>query len=398
MLAAMTTDGAAGDPGETVVRPWVRPGPVRTACLVMGSAGAAAIHFAVIPAHAAESTVLAVGFAVVAWLQAGFAVGALVRPSRGLLLGGAVLNLAALSVWGWSRLFGLPFGLGGGEIEPVAAVDAMCGALELAVVVAAIWPARAGATRRAAPAVVAVAGVAGLLVIGATSAVLAAASTHEHAHDAAHDEALGEAHEHGHEHQHAAAAGPTVQHAGAGAHEHAACTSPVTRAQQSAADELVAATRATLAHYTSFDTAVADGFVHVTPEGGRVVHYARPDWASDGRVLDPSAPEVLVYAFPPRVSPVLLGAMYLMEGPAEPPTPGGCLTQWHDHTNLCVAPGQGMVAFTGPDGSCPPGSSNRTTRAMMHVWRYDTSAGPFAELSELPVDELRAAILAGRPA
>jgi hypothetical protein len=390
MLAAMTTNHADGTPAETVVRPWVRPGPVRTACLVMGSAGAAAIHFAVIPAHAAESTVLAVGFAVVAWLQAGFAVGALVRPSRGLVLSGAVLNLAALSVWGWSRLFGLPFGIVGGEIEPVAAVDALCAALELAVVVAAIWPARAGVARRATPAIVAVAGVAGLLVIGATSAVLAAASTHEHSHD----EAQGEAHEH----HHATEAGPTVQHAGAGAHEHAECTTPVTRVQQTAADELVAATRATLAQYTSFDAAVADGFVHITPEGQRVVHYGRRDRASDGRVLDPRAPEVLVYAFPPRLSPVLLGAMYVMEGSAEPPTPGGCLTQWHDHTNLCLAPGQGMVAFTGPDGSCPPGSSNTTTRAMMHVWRYDTSAGPFAELSELPVDELRAAIITDRSA
>jgi hypothetical protein len=198
---------------ETVVRAWVRPGPVRTALLVMGSAGAAAIHFAMVPAHAAESTTLAVGFVVVAWLQAAFAVGALVRPSRGLVLVGAVLNLAALSIWGWSRLFGLPLGIGGGDIESVAAVDALCAALELAVVVAAVWPplsvgaasaASSGVDRRgrstparppgrrAAPAFVAVAGIASLLVVGATSAVLASTGTHVHIHDNAHETAHGD--------------------------------------------------------------------------------------------------------------------------------------------------------------------------------------------------------------
>ena len=385
---AMTT----GDP-VTVIRPWARPGPMRTALLVMGSAGAAAIHFAMIPAHAEESTALAVGFAVVAWLQAAFAVAVLVRPTRGVLLAGAVLNLAALSAWGWSRVFGLPFGIGGGEIEAVAAVDGLCAALELAVVFTAIWPGSAPSGRPVAPAVVAVAAVAALLVVASTSAVLAAAGTHEHGQ--AQDAHTGGSHEHDRAGGASAAPDgePSVSGGGSG-HEHGACTAPVTDTQQAAADELVVETRATLTTYAGFDTAVSAGFVNITPEGLRVVHYARPDWLTDGKVLDPDAPESLVYAFPPRTPPVLLGAMFLTEGSDDPPTPGGCLTQWHDHTNLCVAPGEGMVSVIGPDGSCPEGSTNTRTQAMMHVWRYDTSAGPFAELTAVPVDELRAAVIA----
>jgi hypothetical protein len=100
---------------STEIRAWVRPGPLTTALLVMASAGAAAVHFAMVPTHSEESTVLAVGFAVVAWLQAAFAVGVLARPTRGLLVAGAGLNTVAIGVWAWSRLFGLPFG--NGEVE-----------------------------------------------------------------------------------------------------------------------------------------------------------------------------------------------------------------------------------------------------------------------------------------
>jgi hypothetical protein len=388
------------------IRPWTRPGPVRAAVLVMGSAGAAAIHFGMIPAHADESTVLAVGFAVCAWLQAAFAVAVLIRPTRGLLVAGAVLNVLALAVWGWSRLFGLPLGIGDGDIEPVVAIDALCAVLEAAVIVAAIWPAatRTSDHRRRSWAVV-TAGVATVAVVGATSAVLAAPSSHDHAvahqhadHAAAANAASSSAaQEHVHDH---AAAAPTASDAtGAGstdahtAHQEVACAGPVTDAERGAAAALVDETRATLERYTDLDAAVAAGFVTITPAGQKVVHYGNPAWIRDGRVLDPAAPEVLVYAFPPGFRPVLLGAMYLNEGAGTPPMPGGCLTRWHEHTNLCFAPGHGMVGIVAPDGSCPAGSFNRTTEAMMHVWRYDTSAGPFAELNAINPAELRAAVI-----
>ncbi len=372
----------------------------------MASAGAAAIHFAMVPAHSEESTLLAVGFAVVAWLQAAFAVGVLVRPTRGLLLAGAVLNTLAIGAWTWSRLFGLPFGIGGGEIEAVESIDALCAVLEAVVVGAALWTTRAPSrARNGGPAMVAAAGLSCALVIGATSAVLAAPSAHEHgAHGEeahSHTEAEAVAHPHedtaaAHDHTHdaeATSAGPDISHDSGGGHSHV-CTAPVTPKEQDAADALVADTRTTLEQWASFDAAVADGFVNITPEGQRVVHYARPAYMRDGNVLDPAAPESLIYAFPKQTPPVLLGAMYLVEGDEAAPTPGGCLTQWHDHTNLCVAPGEGMVGVVDANGQCPAGSSNDTTQAMMHVWRYDTSAGPFAELKDVDPTELRDAVVA----
>ncbi len=390
------------DSTAMTVHPWARPGPLRTAILVMGSAGAAAIHFAMMPAHADESTLLAVAFGLVAWLQAAFAVAVLVRPTRTLLLAGAILNVVAVGAWAWSRLFGLPFGIAGGEIETVGAVDALCAVLEIGVVTAAVWPTRVtgNAQRRSTWAVVA-GGLATLLVVGATSAVLAAPSTHDHADGHANAETAAVSHtEHTagtHDHVHdtatpSQAATPAVEPAGT-EHQHSECTAPVTNAQRAAADALVAKTRATLTRYVDFNTATADGFVPISPPGQVVVHYGRPAAVLDGRVLDPSAPEALVYAFPKQTGPVLLGALYL-DGDAKPPTPGGCLTRWHDHSNLCLAPGRGMVAFVASDGSCPPGSANKRTQAMMHVWRYDTSAGPFAELSAINPAELRAAVIA----
>ena len=200
------------------------------------------------------------------------------------------------------------------------------------------------------------------------------------------------AHDHTHDAE-ATSAGPDISHDSGGGHSHV-CTAPVTPKEQDAADALVADTRTTLEQWASFDAAVADGFVNITPEGQRVVHYARPAYIRDGNVLDPAAPESLIYAFPKQTPPVLLGAMYLMEGDEAAPTPGGCLTQWHDHTNLCVAPGEGMVGVVDANGHCPAGSSNDTTQAMMHVWRYDTSAGPFAELKDVDPTELRDAVVA----
>ena len=43
-----------------------------------------------------------------------------------------------------------------------------------------------------------------------------------------------------------------------------------------------------------------------------------------------------MYAFTPY-GPVLVAAMYLMPSVGQNgPMPGGCLTQWHAHTNLCT--------------------------------------------------------------
>jgi hypothetical protein len=115
----------------------------------------------------------------------------------------------------------------------------------------------------------------------------------------------------------------------------------------------------------------------------------------DGHVLDPDRPESLVYGFDAAGRAYLLGAMFLDDSrSASPPQPGGCLTTWHTHTNLCLAPGKGMVGVVGPDGTCPPGSANTETAAMLHVWAMDLPTGPFSELAELDPATIRSAVVA----
>jgi hypothetical protein len=70
--------------------------------------------------------------------------------------------------------------------------------------------------------------------------------------------------------------------------------------------------------------------------------------------------------------------MYLMPNgsTATPPSPGGCLTLWHLHTNLCFNSSNVVVGVTNSSGECPSGSINRVTQPMIHVWLAPVSGGP----------------------
>jgi hypothetical protein len=84
--------------------------------------------------------------------------------------------------------------------------------------------------------------------------------------------------------------------------------------------------------------------------------------------------------------------MFMAEPGTTGPQIGGCLTQWHDHTNLCLADrGGAMVGVVDAQGNCPAGSSNRETGEMLHVWDLPLAGGPFSEAT--PV-QLRDALIA----
>src|SRR5206468_8509327 len=67
------------------------------------SLGAAVVHFGYASAHFSEYWLYGLFFVVVAWLQVLWAVAIVVRPSRWLLLAGAVGSEAVLAVWVASR-------------------------------------------------------------------------------------------------------------------------------------------------------------------------------------------------------------------------------------------------------------------------------------------------------
>lgn len=148
-------------------------------------------------------------------------------------------------------------------------------------------------------------------------------------------------------------------------------------AQQQAAVRLVDATVAGVSPYQSLAAAKAAGYVPVTPSGRPVVHYVNPAalLAADG--LNPTGVPSLVYANTSHGA-VLVAAMYMLVGTpaADLPQPGGCLTQWHVHTDLCFS--GGTVVATDDRAPCPAGSERRITPPMMHVWLAPVPGGPLA--------------------
>ncbi len=153
------------------------------------------------------------------------------------------------------------------------------------------------------------------------------------------------------------------------------CTAQPTSAQQQAAVNLVNQTVAAAQKYTSLTTAKAAGYVPVTRSGARIVHYINPAYYRSGAVLNPNEIPSLVYVNTARGA-VLSAAMYLDPHGVTPPQPGGCLTQWHIHTDLCFS--SGRVVGTNNNGSCATGSINQVTQPMMHVWMTPVSGGPLA--------------------
>jgi hypothetical protein len=153
------------------------------------------------------------------------------------------------------------------------------------------------------------------------------------------------------------------------------CTAQPTAAQQQAAISLVNQTVAAAQKYTSLAAAKAAGYVPVTRSGARIVHYINPGYYRSGSVLDPNEIPALVYVNTAHGA-VLSAAMYLVPHGVALPQPGGCLTQWHIHTDLCFS--SGRVVGNNSDGSCAAGSTNRVTQPMMHVWMAPVAGGRLA--------------------
>lgn len=157
-----------------------------------------------------------------------------------------------------------------------------------------------------------------------------------------------------------------------------------TPAERAAAERLVLAARSALAKYSDPAVAAADGY-QVDGMRGLDFHARNPAHEKDGKVLDPAHPETLVYAVAPDGQPVLLGAMFMMEGIHEPGPPiGGPLTMWHAHEHIClsVVP-PALSGILSPLGMCPVGSIDLAlTSEMIHMWIVPGVPQPFGDLSD----------------
>jgi hypothetical protein len=160
------------------------------------------------------------------------------------------------------------------------------------------------------------------------------------------------------------------------------CTATPTRAQEQAAVSMVNTSWNDAKKYQSLAVAKAAGYVPITPSGAPVVHYLNMAYYQQvlkgGPVLNYQDPQSLVYANTPNGA-VLVAAMYITSYNGPMPQPGGCLTQWHVHTDLCLTGSLDVVGEVGPGQStCPPGSVNKVTPAMIHVWFVPIPGGPTA--------------------
>ena len=168
-------------------------------------------------------------------------------------------------------------------------------------------------------------------------------------------------------------------------HNHAS-TSSVTGAQLKAALQLIDATKAAVAKYADRQAAINAGYKPMEQEGLAIMHYVNQAYFTDADILRPEHVQSLIY-FNSSRGPVLIGAMYIMPNLATPgPEIGGSLTVWHQHDNLCFDRTTGVIVAFAHDGSangteksgtCPNGSSNRSTPEMLHVWLIENPDGPF---------------------
>ena len=349
------------------------------------SFASAAIHFSVIGEHYQEAWYFGVFFMAAAWAQVSWAIAIIVRPTRPILIAGAALQALLVVIYLWSRTTGLPIGPDPWKPEDVAFIDVLSTLLEVvagcAALVLIFRALDRPLSRRFSVATV---GTVALLVGALTSASLASASSEEGSMSAmdapsSSGTTLSLAT--------TSPAGNIVWPVSMGQMENGMqmagpdCAADPDPGQQHAAVDLVDQTVASTSAYRSLGAAKAAGYIPITPTGRSVVHYVNPAYyaqtKSSSQVLNPQAPQSLVYANT-STGPVLVAAMYIMpagSSASATPDPGGCLTQWHIHTNLCF---NGRSQVTGVDnaGSCPTGSANRATQPMMHVWLAPVPGGP----------------------
>jgi hypothetical protein len=188
-----------------------------------------------------------------------------------------------------------------------------------------------------------------------------------HVHASGHDEAsAGRAHASGHDE--------------ASQGEHATGSCQPTSAQVAAANQLGADTRAGLTRFADLRDARRAGYAPHVRARLALKHYFNAAYVTDGRVLDPTRPEGLLYAHTDR-GPVLVAAVYLMNRAGEPGREvGGCLTRWHVHDDLCSRdPAKGLISGARTRGGrCPPGQVAWAGPLFLHAWTIDVPGGPFA--------------------
>jgi hypothetical protein len=148
--------------------------------------------------------------------------------------------------------------------------------------------------------------------------------------------------------------------------------------QVAAAQRLYGQTAAAIAPYRDWRNAWVAGYRPGGSQSMPSTHWMNQRYVDAGYVMDPHHPQGLVYANT-RHGPVLLGAMFQMKRLGDfGPDPGGPLTAWHQHQNICFTPFGFEFSLMTPTSTCPLGAIDISAPPMLHVWIVDNPTGPFA--------------------
>lgn len=354
--------------------------------LALLSAGAAAIHFAFAPEHLAGDRGEGAFFLVVGWLQLLWALAAVARPSRRLLLLG-LFNAGVAAVWVVSRTTGLP----GEAAEGVALPDALATAfavlicLGVLVVVGLPWRS-SSADRLRSAAVIPV--VLGALIVAGTGTALTPRFTAGHDHPGTEDTGTSGTSD-GHDHASGATAEPVADHHGNVGVQNADQEAelqpdqpldPATRVQL--AEQLTAARAAAMRYPTLADATAAGMFPAGGFTPGAGAHYLSPGGAAasflPGGSFDAANPATWIYDGTSPTS-LVVGLMWISSEKEAPEGFAGPNDHWHRHFNTCIRSGSnGIAGIEVPFAAdqdvtremCEGvnGSFMETTVWMVHAW------------------------------
>jgi len=344
------------------------------------SISAGAIHAGAIGAHA-ETPPAAKTFALVALLQVGWGVLALIRPTRRVALFGTAMNGVFFIAWVAAKMRGLPFIDGLGEKEAPQFADTLCAALAFIATIAAARLAFVFKPLKPRPLFATV--TASLLVLLALPGMVEAGN-HVHNHGSTGQSIVVGANGKAQIVNNAAAAVPThpydpnlpIDLSG---------VPGVTPEQQARAENLVAITLIRLPQWADSAKAEAAGYKSIGDAVTGDEHLINWAYINDDHVLDPDYPESLVYNVRSGHR-VLESAMFMLPPGStldKVPDIGGALTQWHIHNNLCftndpVSPH--VAGLTDGSGNCRPPTVKLEPVPMIHVWITKNPCGPFAAL------------------
>jgi hypothetical protein len=344
------------------------------AVAALASLGAGAIHAAAIGAHG-EHRQAVFTFALVSLFQIGLGAFALVSNRKLVGVALAVGNLALVGGWMLAKVSssGISFIDGLDTKEPVQWADGLAAGMAASAVVGV---AVAALLRWRVPLGEALTRVFAMPVVLLTLTGMVAAGSHDHA--------SGEAHAHT----------DTT-----GAVETASAVPPkpfipgqpidlggvegVTPEQQAQAENILAATLYKLPQFADPEVAKSRGWFSIGDGVTGDEHFVNVSTFDDGKILDPDAPESLVYEVI-NGKKTLVAAMYMLwpgATMADVPDVGGSLMQWHIHDNLCFSPETGRVAgLRAPGAPCTGGLVKGGESPMIHVWIQPHPCGPFAAL------------------